>query len=300
MRYKSIGYRLKKHDILVLLGLLLLMSGGMGLLYGRQPQNETAADITDREVLQAIKTLDAAQGTKKITDFISRLPLDQQIRIFKTTLSDQQSALTPEQKMTVGLGLAMARTLPSERSQILQIVINSPLAAKTPLLYIAAANKYENIAPAILLLIPEAQKDSAVFAALAHAIKHNNLTAFEGLIGALKGISSDLATRLLWTVLELNKDAQFVPILVKQNADINKAKGSKTPLIAAVDNQNVEMIQMLIDKGADVNRFVDPAVGTPLQRILSAGRMGATQNDPSSKNKATTIELLLRQRGAKE
>ncbi len=297
---KSIAYRLKKHDILVLLGLLLLMSGGMSLLYGRQPQKLAAGEITDEQVLSTLKSLDAAQGTKKMIDFVSRLPHDQQVRILKAILSDQQSALTTEDKMVVGLGLAFESAGGADWLALLDTVINSPLAAKTPLLYLAAVHKYESIAPSILARMPAQKKDSIIFAALAHAIENNNLSAFERLISALKNISSENATRLLWTVLDRNKDAQFVPMLVTHGADVNKAQGPKTPLIAAVDNQNVEMIQMLIDKGADVNRFADPAVGTPLQRVLSNNRQLAKQTDEKNKNMGTTIELLLRQRGAKE
>lgn len=300
MNYKSIISCIKQYDIIVLLGFLLLISGGMSLLYGRQPQEATGTELSDAEVVQSIKSLDAAQGTKKMVDFISRLPVEQQVRILKTIVADQQSALTPEHKMTLGLGLAAARADAGQRSALLQIILNSPLSAKTPLLYIAAANKYENIASSILSQIPAEQKEQTIFKALLHAIENNNLTAFERLITALKNISSDSATQLLWAVLELNKDAQFVPLLVAQKADVNKPKGPKTPLVAAVDNQNVEMIQMLIDKGADVNKFADPAVGTPLQRVMSNSRRIEKQNDANYKKAATTIELLLRQHGAKE
>lgn len=300
MKYSNyIKNRLKQYDIVFLLRILLLFSCGISFLYGRQSES-VAPSISDKEALQSIKSLDVAQGLKKIVEFVSQLPFEQQLRILKTIIADQQSALTIENKMALGLGLANARAIPQERSSFIKILLESPQVDKTPLLYIAVLNKYDAVVPSIIENITKSEREAAIYKSLLHAIDNNQLNPFARLIDAAKGIKETLATKLLWDVLEKNKDEQFIPILVQQKAHINEPRNGKTPLVAAVDLQNIEMIQKLLEAGAEVNKFDDPAIGTPLQRVQSNSKKIEKQKDQKYKNSATTIELLLRQHGAKE
>lgn len=298
MKNRHTNNRLKQYDIVVLLGLLLLFSCGISLLYGKQTDSAVSS-ISDKEALQSLKTLDIAQGIKKIVDFVSQLPFEQQLRILKIIIADEQSALSTENKMALGLGLA-SHSLADEKSSFLKLLLNSPQVDKTPLLYIASYHKYDDIVPVIIENLNTSERESAIYKALLNAIETNQITIFARLIGSLQNIPANLATKLLWDVLEKNKDSEFVSILVKQKADINYPKKGKTPLVVAVDAQNLKTLQTLIDSGAEVNKFDDPAIGTPLQRVISNSKRLDKQKDQKYKKMNTTIELLLRQHGAQE
>lgn len=280
-------------DIIVLLGGLLIFSCGISLLYGISA-NQAVTPLDDKEILSAIQPLDATGGVKKMAAIIAQSPFAQQVRILNHVLNNQASALSPEEKIELGLSLLAKRSSVSEQKTLLDTMNNFPGILKVPLLYIAIEKKQIQTIPMLVNYFKNKanELEKNTYQALIHALKQNNLQTFTQIINALGGISSQMATSLLWDVLQEKKDAQFVPILVSQKADVNNGKEGKTPLIAAVDLNNVEMVQMLLDNGALPNKFVDPVVGTPLQH--------AQKIQKESKTKNSTIELLLRDRGAKE
>lgn len=280
-------------DIIVLLGGLLIFSCGISLLYGISA-NQAVTLLDDKEILSAIQPLDATGGVKKMSAIIAQSPFAQQVRILNHILNNQASALSPEEKIELGLSLLAKRSSVSEQKTLLDTMNNFPGILKVPLLYIAIEKKQIQTIPMLVNYFKNKanELEKNTYQALIHALKQNNLQTFTQIINALGGISSQMATSLLWDVLQEKKDAQFVPILVSQKADVNNGKEGKTPLIAAVDLNNVEMVQMLLDNGALPNKFVDPVVGTPLQH--------AQKIQKESKTKNSTIELLLRDRGAKE
>lgn len=283
----------KRNDIVVLLCVLLIFSGGISLIYGKSVAAEAVSAASDNEIIQAIQPLDVSHSVKKMANVLSQKPFEQQMRIYNQVIENKKSSLSPEERVELGLELLAKRNLESEQKTILDVIIRYP--SKVPMLYIAVDKKNLSVVPMIARYLGSnsdvLQEHS--YKALVHAIDQNNLVNFNQLMQSLGGISKDMATRLLWDVLNKNKDAQFIPYLTAQKADIDNAQNGKTPLIAAIEADNVEMVQMLLDKGAQVNKFVDPAIGTPLQRALAMQKQLKTKS-------ATTIELLLRNRGAKE
>lgn len=284
----------KQKDIILLLCVLLVFSCGVSLLYGIQSEKPSVTSINDDEVIRGLQSFDVSGSVKKMGTFIAQLPFDQQVRILERILNGQTSTLTPEAKVELGLELVVKRSAAPEQKILLDTINKYPGVLKIPLLYIAVDNKQLKAVPSIMQYFKNspAQLQENSYKALVHSIKQNNLKNFAELTNALGGISKDMATRLLWDLLAENKDAQFIPVLVAQKADLNSSKAGKTPLIAAVDSGNVEMVQMLLDQGALPNKFVDATIGTPLQRELA--------KDPKLRGKNSTIELLLREHGARE
>ena len=283
----------KRNDIVVLLCVLLIFSGGISLIYGKSVAAEAVSAASDNEIIQAIQPLDISHSVKKMANVLSQKPFEQQMRIYNQVIENKKSSLSPEERVELGLELLAKRNLESEQKTILDVIVGYP--SKVPMLYIAVDKKNLSVVPMIARYLgsnSDALQEQS-YKALVHAIDQNNLVNFNQLIQSLGGISKDMATRLLWDVLNKNKDAQFIPYLTAQKADIDNAQNGKTPLIAAIEADNVEMVQMLLDKGAQVNKFVDPAIGTPLQRAFAMQKQLKTKS-------ATTIELLLRNRGAKE
>lgn len=280
----------KRIDIILLLCVLLIFSCGISLLYADQ----SVSPIKDDEAIKSIQAFDVSHSVKTMGNFIGKLPFAQELRILAKILNGQTSALSPEEKVELSLELVIKRSAVQEQKMLLDTLMNYAGVLKTPLLYIAIDKQQIKAVPIIVQYFRNnpAQLQENSYNALLHSIKQNNLKNFAQLVAALGGISKDMATRLLWDLLPENKDAQFIPVLVAQKADLNSAKDGKTPLIAAVDSGNVEMVQMLLDQGALPNKFADPAIGTPLQREL--------HKDSKVKGKNSTIELLLREHGARE
>lgn len=278
----------KPIDIILLLGILLVFSCGISLLYSIPGQGHAVSAIKDEEVIRDIQSFDVSHSVKSMGSFIAELPLAQQVRVLNAIFKGNVSALSLEEKVELGLDLVAKRSKAQEQKMLLDIITQYIQGLKSSLLYIAIDKQLASAVPAIVAYYKNnpAQLKEVSYKALLHSIKQNNLTNFAQLIEALGGIPKDMATKLLWDLVRENKDAQFIPVLVTQKADLNSADAGKTPLVEAVDAENVQMVQMLLDNGALTNKFVDPAVGTPLQRAL--------------RKRSSTIELLLREHGARE
>lgn len=296
------GSKSNHKDIILLLCGLLGFSGGISLLYGVSthiPSTNTLEDqgvvpLEDKDIVRAIQPFEQTGSVGKMADTIAQSPFDQQMRIFNQVLKNQSSVLGPEEKVELGLELLAKRVAAPEQKAVLGAIIAFPGVLKVPLLYIAIEKKQEKTVPKIVRYYQnkEAELQKNIYESLLYALKQDNLKTFARLIEAVGGIPSQMATKLLWDILQEKKDAQYVPVVVAQKADINNVKEGKTPLITAIDTDNVEMVQMLLDKGALPNKFADPAIGTPLQRARAMQKKLNGQN--------ATIELLLRQHGAKE
>lgn len=284
----------KSIDIIVLLCVLLIFSCGISLLHGTSRAVQGVTPLTDKEILQSIQPLDTTKSVKKMAEVISKSSASQQKTILQHILKNQASALSPEEKVELGLYLLAKQSLVSEQNALLDILNSFPGILKIPILYVAVEKKQSSAVPMIVSYYKNnsSELQNNIYNALMHAIKQNNLNNFAQIINAVGGISNKMATQLVWDVLSENKDAQFIPVLVSQKADLNNGKSGKTPLIMAVDANNVEMVQLLLDNGALPNKFIDPVIGTPLQR--------AQQVQKKANGKDSTIELLLRERGAKE
>lgn len=275
-------------DIILLLCCLLVVSGAISLLYGTSEASHAVSAINDNEVMRDIQPLDISGSVKAMGEFLTTLSLDQQLRILERIFNGKVSALTPEQKVELGIELLVKQAATNQQDRILKTLIQYSSFSKTPLLYIAVNKKLSQAVPTITRFLKNdpAKLHDAIYKALLFAIQKDNVPNFDALIQELKGITPAMATDLLWDVLQENKDEKFIPILAGQKADLNSSKEGKTPLVAAVDANNAPLVNALLEKGADVNKFIDPAVGTPLQNAL--------------RKKYSSIELLLRKHGARE
>lgn len=275
-------------DIIILLCVLLVFSCGISILYGMATTVHVVSHVDDKDIFRDLQSLDESGAVHKMAQFIATRPFDQQLRVLHHILISKTSALNMEEKAELAIELLSRRKDVAEQTSLLDTLNRDLKSLKIPLIYIAADKKLLGAIPMIVSYYAgnTREQQNQIYQALVHAIMQNNLKNFSAIITTLGTISGTMATQLLWDVIQKGKDAQFILILVAQKADIENAKAGKTPLIAAVDANNVEMVQLLLDKGAQVNRFVDPVVGTPLQRAL--------------REKRSTIELLLRERGARE
>jgi ankyrin repeat protein len=70
-----------------------------------------------------------------------------------------------------------------------------------------------------------------------------------------------------------------VEVLLKEGADVNKAKNNgTTPLCMASQNGHCDVVEALLRGGADVNKTVNDG-GTPLYIAIVHGQADARQDD---------------------
>ena len=281
-------------DIVLLLGFLLLLSAGVSLL-ARIENSHLVPTESDKTVLNQISSLLMARNVKKIAEFISNLPQDQQLRIMNQILDDQKNPLEVTDK--IRLLLELARKTGSQDYRIAlynALIVNEQVAQQKPLLFIAAEGNYEDLLGSIADWLSQHTDvfSDWFYKGVLEAIKENKPEIANKLLSRFLTIPPELATKLLWEVIKGKKSAEFIAPLVKKGANVNDALQGRTPLIAAVELDQEPLVTELLKNGAEktINTFVDPAVGSALQVALRNQK----------KTKDSRIEELLRSKGAHE
>jgi hypothetical protein len=278
-------------DILILLGFLLLFSAGISLL--AKPEISPDDLNSDKTILNQLSPLFMARNTKKIAEFIAQQPQPQQLRLINQILDNQKNPLEVTDKIKLILELARKNQNRDYRINLYNTLIeNEQVAQQKPLLYVAAQGNYEDLVGSIADWL-SAHTDVFTdwfYKGVHQAIKENQPDIANKLLSRFLTLNPDLATKLLWEVINGKKSADFIAPLVKKGADVNNAQQGRTPLIAAVEKDDLALVEALLDNGAkkQINKFVDPVVGTALQTALRIQK------------KNPDMELLLRNYGAHE
>jgi hypothetical protein len=229
-----------------------------------------------------------AHDIAAIAHSISAIPFEQQISLLDMIV-DNKSELSSTEIMLIFI-LVLQKTPERHKQEALQnsFAKHTHLIAEIPPLYIASIRAPKTV-PIILSWLesrPDLKKQR-IENAINYAIKKDNPKAVTVLFHYKAAtITPEQATGYLWASLEKNRNAGFVTFLAGCGADINNKKGGKTPLVEAVQHNNIDNVKALVKAGAHVNAFADPAVGTPLQIAI--------------RDDYTPIELFLRKNGARE
>jgi Ankyrin repeats (3 copies) len=272
-------------------------------LYAKPPLGvSSTADITyvsSQQIYDYLQPIIITQNTYLLAQHVGILAIDQAKSVINLIISDTQSALTSEQKILLIVAGASQRKSVPEQHELLTLFLQTPaLHASTPLLFVAANSRYSALTPTIFYWILEHKKTMpaeafmrwykiTVMDSFMYAILENDVTTLTTLLRYKVPLTSAQASELLWFVIGNNKNTTFVTVLVSQaSANVDYARHGKTLLIKAVENNNAAMVQTLITQGAQVNLFVDPAIGTPLQIAIQKNRV--------------KLEALLRKYGARE
>jgi ankyrin repeat protein len=215
-------------------------------------------------------------------------------QLVERMIQDKKIHLSCEEKATIIYGM-LAYSCPKKNIQYewLDLIIEYPfLHESTPALLSLARSKY---ADQIALFIAwgkdrqKTQNKAGLLANLAEqafkrAVDDNDYAAVEILFSKKICIAQNVASQLLWDIVEKGKDSKHIVLLVDHaQADVNYSKDGKTLLIAAVEKNNIEIVRALLDEGAVVDRIIDNK---------------STALTIAMKNKYHSVELLLREYGA--
>jgi hypothetical protein len=292
----------EKSGVHLLLGLLLLFSASVGLLYGDKKGDEKApapsvgtfGTLSVDQTLQELIPLVESRSREKIVESLTDISAPQALAVVKKIVAESPlTSLTPDDCIQIIYGVM--RAYPVEvQYQFLDLILAYPqLAQAIPLVFIAAKSSYPQVIPTIVQwaeqqLSKMSELADSVYKGLAYAVKHNALQEVQIIHDAVSSIfTPQVATRLLWVALSAHTSPDLVTYLVKTGkADITSSENGRTLLVRAVEVHNLSLVKTLIGLGAAIHSFADPAVGTPLQVAIEKGY--------------TDIELYLRSQGARE
>jgi|GEM_PF-2760010 len=295
----------KNRDIFILLISLIILSYGISFLHGDdyimpQPPALVSNTTNEKDPLLAVHSNDVmgiispfliAHDMEKTSAVIARfLSLPKQKDLVERLIKNRNNDLTVADKVRLIVLMALKQSTSADRAEFFGLFNKHAfLFRESPIVYLAAEQEYTMQAVPFLLewlnLRPGAQRKAAIWA-LRAAIMRNNPTMMQRLLDLGVVLTTDQATDLLWyTILQKGKP-DFVSMLKKAGADMTSVRNGRTFLIAATEQNQLPLVQVLLQNGALVNEIKDPAVGSALQIAV--------------RKKFADIELLLRDNGARE
>lgn len=287
-----------RKDIDLLLGLLLIFSGFLGFLHTSFLRAEVS-----QHILMGTPTIEITQsGTQDnldlinlVDEFIASDSIEALVKALKPFLfedkkktvvrlfNNRQKMLNRNERITILLGLALQSDHKKERFAFLDLILDpryQDLKEGKPVLYLAASGSYFDLIPDIIAWYESrvSQEKNADhfkrivrFNALQYAMRKNDLISLKKLV-SYGVMSEDMASQLLYEAMDKRKSnnisEELISFLVSQKAQVNYDDGHYTILMRAVLNDDIDMVKFLIERGADVNKMIDPAVGTALQLAI--------------------------------
>jgi len=114
--------------------------------------------------------------------------------------------------------------------------------------------------------------------AFTQAVKEDDPLAVETLFSKKVRLAPQVASYLLWYIVEKGKESAMIGLLVDHaQADVNYTHHGKTLLVEAVERNNIHAVRTLLDKGAVVDRVIDENKGTALTIAMKCNYEGIEQ-----------------------
>lgn len=245
-----------------------------------------AGPLTDRSVDQALTSLEPfllSRSVEKAVEQFVYLPKQKALAIL-TKLFENNALKTIKQ--------SISKESERQRSDFLQILFGVAHFYKTeeqsdffnlidhyeglrigirPLLFIASISSYPEVIPQLLEWLTQkySGKKELIRAAGLYGADQGSIRSLNALYTYAKDETVPLlGTFLFEAVRKKDKNIKnIIDALVSYGADINYADSSGyTPLIKAVELENVPAVQALMEYGADVNLVVKDDIGSAWQK----------------------------------
>jgi len=278
---------IKKNDIIVLLAFLLVFSYGLNVFYAGADSALTT--VGEKNIMSQLTEYLIARDLRKVADIISTAPIAQQRQVISYLITNAKNDLSVQDKISLILNAAFNTPIKQNRQELLRILVaNKVETDRVPPIYLIYKKLLDPLMPELFEVLKDQNtKRKWVFQAAYYAINQNDVHVLARLLSNQKTLLTQQDFNvLLIHAITATKNGAIIRQLVENGANPNTAANGKTPLIAAVLANNQEAVQALLDKKAQVNLIVDPAIGSALQNALKKGY--------------TPIELLLRTNGARE
>lgn len=262
------------------------------------PYKGPLANVTPERAVEFLLPLMIAQDVDNMVKLMKGVSAPQARAILTLLFAKEDSNLTVDDKSRLLVGLVSTYYATDELAQrsLFDLLLRYALVPNKPLAFIAARASYVQAIPAVLSWAenrtkkdkkaPAWLKESG-FKALQAAVMSNDFKSFSTVLNKGVYITPVQAGQLLFEAAGVKKERiDFVAPLVRLKADLNYVGRGHTPLMKATAAGNLAFVKALVQAGADINFFVDTALGTALQIAIE--------------QKQLAIEEFLRRHGAQE
>lgn len=239
------------------------------------------AEISTKEAIELLQPLLESESVEKMVEKLAGIPLDKIVPILEHILGNKEQYLSRSSRIELLFGIANSYTALAEKNRILDFIVDSRylyLREGNPIIYIAAMSSYPQIIPVVKEWygkrvsqqfnrdVLRAKLESK---ALTYAVEQKSLEALKamkrfGLMKSKKNVSI-----LLHDAVRTQAGRDIVEYLLDSDADIDYALDGYTPLIRAVENNDLDTVQLLIERGADRDKIADDAIGNAMQIAAS-------------------------------
>jgi hypothetical protein len=246
-------------------------------------------------VYQEMNALFVAHDIELIVKTLSQFKYTFAYDLVEKMLDDETVCLSSEEKVKIVYGM-ITHSCPKKNVQYewLDLLLKYPcLDRQTPVLLSLARSKYADVIALFIAWGKDRQKAEGRVGLLANyaerafrrAVEDDDYAAVETLFSKKVRIAQSKASELLWYIVEKRKNSTLISLLVDHaQADVNCTNNGKTLLIAAVEKNTIDIVRVLLDKGAVVDRIIDSEKGTALTIAM--------------KHRYHSVEQLLREYGA--
>ena len=266
----------KASDISLLLTILVLFSASIGLLHGFK-FTLVAAEATPasriglglQDAFDANTLLLQSDNMDKVAKTLQQYDANTRQRILDDLLLDGKELLSDAQKIKLLIGCAKYSQDDQPTRDRYFDLLAEHFSDKPVLAYFV--DEYVGIIP-VLKRWAKQKRKKELFArwkgkSLVHIVEMNDPSLLEQLYIHDIRFTPKEASLLLDSVVSLQKDPAFVPLLIEKfHADPNfSSDGKRTVLMKAVSANNSGLVRVLANRGADAHRVLDSDVGSANQ-----------------------------------
>jgi len=257
---------------------------------------DSAVNLSLDQIYREINSLFLAHDVDLIVKTMCQFKYSLAYDLVEKIIADENASLSLEEKVKIIYGMVSHYSCPKKNVQydFFDFFLKYPfLDSETPILLSLARSKYADAIGLFIAWGKDRQKAAMRNGLLAGyaeqafkaAVDQDDYVAVETLFSKKVRIAQPKACELLWDIVENGKNSKLIALLVDHaQADVNNADNGRTLLIAAVEKNNIDIVRVLLDKGAVVDRIVDNENGTALTVAM--------------KHKYHTLEQLLKEYGA--
>lgn len=241
------------------------------------PVENALADAPVDEIFTDLQPLIMSNSVEKIVKLLVGIPFKTVASVLKKILDVQEENLDRDDRIEIIVGVAAQYKKQEEQYGILDLIIDPHylyLRDGTPLIVLAAHTDYPTVIPVIKTWYADRvskQENHAELCeqleagALAYAVENNKLDELKVMVSHGVTIDSNRMSELLVDAVKRKAGCEVINFLLDHGADINYVVKGHTPLIWAIKNNDLKAVKFLVDHGADVNKIGDNAIGNPRQ-----------------------------------
>lgn len=270
----------KQPNVIFLVVILLLFSASIGILHGRKKGVDPAVIADDmRVILEQQDAIDYLQPylmsgnidavAKAIGEFADPLL----VTVVDTILQNKTITLSDRQKVQLLAAILIFDTNKQKQKMIMEHLVH--YFSSYPLFTVLVPH-YTKAVPRIVSWFQTHNKQqliSWIKKSIQAAIDQDDVEMLSTLYDVGMPFDMVKSSSLLYRVVRENKKPAFVPFLIHQlKADIKYSPDSRyTPLIKAVEQNNIAMVKALLEQGADPDHIVDAKIGNARQVAFERG-----------------------------